>query len=208
MVLRLFGYAHSTCTARAATVLREKKIPFEFVPVDLQKGEQKTPAYLEKQPFGQVPCLVRLHCNAILPYVANAFQDDDGFIVYESRAIARYLDAKFPNQGPKLVPTGLKENALFEQAASIELSHYNFPAATAAYEKVFKPYVSSKTHRLRRPRFILNVSSARGLTTDIAVFDKQISELSKQLDVYEIILSKQKYMAGDVGHLSLDSFIT
>jgi len=78
-------------------------------------------------------------------------QDDDGFIVYESRAICRYLDARFPNQGPKLVPTGLKENALFEQAASVELSHFDAHASKAVYEKVFKPYVSSKTHRIRHP---------------------------------------------------------
>ena len=63
MVLMLYGYHLSPATARAATVLREKKIPFEFVPVDMKKAEHKAPAYLEKQPFGQIPCLVRPHSD-------------------------------------------------------------------------------------------------------------------------------------------------
>jgi glutathione S-transferase len=33
-------------------------VPFEFVEVDITKGEQKLPEYLEKQPFGVIPYLV------------------------------------------------------------------------------------------------------------------------------------------------------
>jgi len=69
MVLKLFGYHLSTPTATVVMVLREKKIPFEFVPVDITKGENKSPAYLEKQPFDQVPYLVRQPIYAILPCV-------------------------------------------------------------------------------------------------------------------------------------------
>lgn len=58
MVLKLFGSAKSTCTRRAATVLHEKQVPFEFHQVELAKGEHKSPEYLEKQPFGQVPYIV------------------------------------------------------------------------------------------------------------------------------------------------------
>jgi glutathione S-transferase len=41
-----------------ALVLREKKVPYEFVPIDFYKKEHKSPEYLEKQPFGQVPYIV------------------------------------------------------------------------------------------------------------------------------------------------------
>jgi hypothetical protein len=69
-------------------------------------------------------------------------KDDDGFIVYESRAIARYLIKKYPNQGTTgLIPTDFKEEALFEQAASVEVSHFNSHAGPLVYEKVFKVYV-------------------------------------------------------------------
>jgi glutathione S-transferase len=59
MVLKLYGMSISTCTRRVATVLHEKKVPFELIEVDLTTGAHKQPAYLEKQPFGQVPYIVR-----------------------------------------------------------------------------------------------------------------------------------------------------
>ena len=87
MVLTLVGFAASTCTRRVKTVLEEKGVPYEFKVVDGSKGEHKTEAFLQKQPFGQVPYI-----------------DDDGFILYESRAIARYIAAKYRNQGTPLIP--------------------------------------------------------------------------------------------------------
>jgi glutathione S-transferase len=60
MVLKLYGSALSTCTRRAAVVFHEKNAPFEFHPIDMSKGAHKSPEYMEKQPFGQVPYLVRL----------------------------------------------------------------------------------------------------------------------------------------------------
>ena len=38
----------------------------------------------------------------------------------------------------------------------------------------------------------------RGEQTDKEAFDKHIAALALELDVYEKILSKQKYLAGDV----------
>ena len=60
MVLKLVGSPYSTCGQRVAIVLREKNVPYELVPIDFAKGEHKTPEYLEKQPFGQVPYIVRV----------------------------------------------------------------------------------------------------------------------------------------------------
>jgi glutathione S-transferase len=37
-----------------------------------------------------------------------------------------------------------------------------------------------------------------GLEPDLVEFEKQIDLLDKKLDVYDAILSKQKYLAGDV----------
>jgi glutathione S-transferase len=131
MAIKLYGSPLSTCTKRVATILYLKQIPHEFFPIDLSKGEQKAPEFVEKQPFGQVPYL-----------------DDDGFVVYESRAICRYLEEKYSvegeGKGPTLVPTkDVKAKALFEQAASVEMANFDPYAGKAAYESVIKKYVTS-----------------------------------------------------------------
>ncbi len=50
-------------------------IPFTWVPIDIMKGETRTPAYLGKFPQGQVP----------------AVEFDDGRTLGQSNAIIRYL---------------------------------------------------------------------------------------------------------------------
>ncbi|KAF8337822.1 glutathione S-transferase [Amanita rubescens] len=160
MVLKLYGYNLSTCTQRVATVLIEKKVPFELVNIDMSKGEHKAEAFVKMQPFGQVPVL-----------------EDDGFTLYESRAICRYIAIKYANQGTQLYPEDLKKRALIEQAASVEGSNWDPYASGIAAEKIFK--------------------KRRGLETDEALVVKHIAGLGGRLDVYEKILSKQKYIAGD-----------
>lgn len=161
MVVKLVGSPISTCTKRAVLVLLEKKVDFEFVPIDFTKGEHKAPEFVAKQPFGQVPYL-----------------DDDGFIVYESRAIARYVAEKWASQGTPLLPlTDIKKKALFEQAASVETANFDAHAATAVFEKLFKPFF--------------------GMEADIAAYNAQIEKLKGKLDAYNVILGKQKYLAGD-----------
>lgn len=58
-------------------------IPFTWVPVDIMKGETRTPAYLEKFPQGKVP----------------AVEFDDGRRLAQSNAIIRYLA-----RGSRLLP--------------------------------------------------------------------------------------------------------
>ncbi|RXW15745.1 hypothetical protein EST38_g10109 [Candolleomyces aberdarensis] len=156
MVLTLYGNPKSTCTQRVATVLREKQASFEFKAIDFASGEHKSPAFIAKQPFGQ---------------------DDDGYIIYESRAIARYIEEKFAGQGNTLIPKDLKAKGQFEQAASVEVSNFDIYASAAAFEKLFKPY--------------------QGLTTDEAALSALLKKLEAKLDVYDQILSKQKYLGGD-----------
>jgi glutathione S-transferase len=72
MVLKLYGSAMST--SRVLVTILEKQLPYELILVDIAKGDQYTEEYKKLQPFGKVPVL-----------------DDDGFIMFESRAICKYL---------------------------------------------------------------------------------------------------------------------
>lgn len=122
MDLTLHGVATSTCTKRVRTVLEELNVPYELVHIDASKREHKSPAFLAVQPFGQVPYI-----------------NDDGFKLYESRAIARYLALKYGGIGTLIPdPADLQKTALFEQAASIETSNFDVYTSGLAVENLFK----------------------------------------------------------------------
>lgn len=117
-MLKIFGHPMSTCTRKVLTTLAENDTPFEFVLVDFATGEHKKPAHLSRQPFGQVPAL-----------------EDDGFSLYESRAMCRYLNEK---AGGKLVPGDIRGRAIMEQWISIETANFTPHVMKFVYEHVFK----------------------------------------------------------------------
>jgi glutathione S-transferase len=117
-MIKLFGHPVSTCTRKVLCTLHETNTPFELVTVDFAKGEHKQPPHMARQPFGQVPAI-----------------DDDGFALYESRAIARYLDGK---AGGKLTPTDAKQRARMEQWISVETENFTPHAMKFIYEHIFK----------------------------------------------------------------------
>ena len=122
MVLKIHGNPMSTCTNRVQTVCEELGITYELVVAAFAKGDHKAPAFLAVQPFGQVPYI-----------------DDDGFKLFESRAICRYLALKYGGVGTLVPsPADLQKTALFEQAACVELSNFDSFAAGLAFENVFK----------------------------------------------------------------------
>lgn len=61
MVIKIHGIKQSTSTQRVLTVLKELGVPYEIVHVDFMENEHKTEDFIKnKQPFGQIPVLVRL----------------------------------------------------------------------------------------------------------------------------------------------------
>lgn len=58
MVLKLHGSPGSPWVRLVVAVLREKEVPFELVLVDFANREHKSPEFLTKQPFGQIPYIV------------------------------------------------------------------------------------------------------------------------------------------------------
>ncbi|KAF8881338.1 glutathione S-transferase [Infundibulicybe gibba] len=162
MVLKLHGTANQCSpSGLVAMVLNEKKVPFEFVPVNMRGGEYKTPEYRTRNPFYQAPYI-----------------DDDGFILYESRAICRYISTKYREQGTPLLPPAedIEAIALFEQAVSVEAA--TFTSVIGAIDEMF-------------------YKTLRGLTPDQAIYNEHIATLSTRLDVYDEILVKQRYLTGD-----------
>lgn len=166
--MKVYGHPMSTCTRKVLTVLAEKGHTAEFVLVDLMKGEQKQPSHMARNPFGVVPVL-----------------EDDGFSLYESRAIIRYLDEKLG--GTSLTPSDLHERARMNQWISIEQSYLSSPAVKILRQRVMNPMM--------------------GQTCDESAVTAAKNEVAKVLDIAEETLAKQEYLAGGSFSLADISFL-
>ncbi|KAH8944135.1 hypothetical protein BDL97_13G092800 [Sphagnum fallax] len=124
MTIKVYGSKQSTCTQRVVLALHEKEIfDYELVTVDLQKGEQKRPEFLQLQPFGKIP----------------VYQDDE-VTLFESRAVVRYIAEKFPDpEGYFLYGRNLKEKALVQQWVEVESQNWNPVVETIVREEYFNP---------------------------------------------------------------------
>jgi glutathione S-transferase len=156
--MKIFGNPASTCTRKVLMTAHETRTPFDLVVVDFTKGEHKQPAHLAHQPFGKVPAL-----------------DDDGFAMYESRAMARYIDAK---AGGPLTPRDLQARARMEQWISVETENFAPHAMKFVYHSVFK--------REQTPE----VLGAAGAVLDVTY------------GVLEKALAERQFLAGDAFSLA------
>jgi glutathione S-transferase len=79
-MLKLYGPTNKIAinTLKIRVALAEAGAPYQYLPVDLAKGEQRDPAFLALNPHGKVPVLVDgdfalPESDAILWYVAESF---------------------------------------------------------------------------------------------------------------------------------------
>ena len=156
-MLTVYGNPLSTCTRKVLCLLAEKRAPFEFSVVDFTKGEHKQPAYLARQPFGQVPAI-----------------EHDGFALFESRAICRYLDEVL--DGPKLIPGDARQRAVVEQWISVESANFTPHAMKIIYQLFFGPM--------------------RGQTPDPKVIESARTTLGHTVSIMETRLVRSEYLAG------------
>lgn len=122
--MKLYFHPLSGNSRRVLLVAAHLDVPLERIVVDLPKGEQRGAPHLKLNPNGRVPVL-----------------DDDGFVLWESRAIMQYLTEKTPGQ--TLLPADAQGRAdvsrwLFWCAAHMA------PANTLL---VFENFVKAQTGR-------------------------------------------------------------
>jgi len=101
----LYSSISSPHCFKVSMVLEEKGVSFERVEINLREKEQKSEAYLELNPRGQVP----------------AYKDDQGMVI-DSLDIMQHLDKRYPS--PKLFPDG--EGELKDVLEWIESSSSSF----------------------------------------------------------------------------------
>ena len=81
----LFGAAYSVYTRIARLALAEKNVAYRLIETDIFASGGPSRDYLERHPFGRIPAL-----------------EHQGFGLYETAAICRYIDEEF--SGPALQP--------------------------------------------------------------------------------------------------------
>lgn len=77
-MIKLYGHELSGNSYKAQLFLELLNLDYEWIKVDLMKGEHKAPEYLALNPFGQVPLLVDgdtklADAQAILVYLARQY---------------------------------------------------------------------------------------------------------------------------------------
>ena len=95
----------------------------------------------EKQPFGVIPVLIDTNGYKIYGLFFSFKIRKNNYCIFklESRAICRYLEAKYKGHGTELIPSNdVQAQSLFEQAASIETSYFDPYASVIVYERAFK----------------------------------------------------------------------
>ncbi|QND59959.1 glutathione S-transferase family protein [Mesorhizobium huakuii] len=92
----VYGADYSVYVRIVRLVLAEKGVDYELVPVDVFAAEGIPAWYFEHHPFGRIPAF-----------------EHDGFRLFETSAIARYVDEAF--DGPALLPVDLRARATMNQ---------------------------------------------------------------------------------------------
>lgn len=143
--------------------LEEKGAPYALRPV--APGTMRTPAHLARHPFGKVPVL-----------------EHDGFGLYETQAILRYLDRVLP--APALTPADPRQAGRMDQAMNVN-DWYLFQGVANVI--VFQ--------RIVGPRLL-------GLAADEAAIEAAMPKARAVFDELARLLGAQSCFAGDTASLA------
>jgi len=150
MELTLYGYHYSVYVRIARWVMLEKHLTWTHVEINPFGPLPST--YLEINPFGRVPTLRH-----------------DGFVVYETSAITRYLDEAFT--GPSLQPRDPRQIARMSQIIAIADSYAYWPLVRQVYaQRVFRSALGERPDEI---------------------------EIAKGLDTSKTVLMALENLAGD-----------
>jgi glutathione S-transferase len=157
MALTFYFGSGSPYAWKVWLALEHKGIPYEAKRLTFDPDQTKTPEYLKINPRGRVPAIV-----------------DDGFALYESNAIAEYLDERYPEK--PLLPKDVKERAVARRLIA---------EAGGDLEKVFDPFSEATLYTKPEARDPKLIAEKRA---------KLDSELARWADAL-----KGDFFAGGVG---------
>jgi glutathione S-transferase len=155
----VFGAAYSVYVRFVRLALEEKGTPYRLEEIDVFAPDGPPAGYYERHPFGRIPAF-----------------EHDGFRLYESGAISRYVDEAFI--GPRLQPSAPKARARMNQIISV-LDNYAY--RTLVWE-IF-------VERVRVP--------ARGRTPDEQKIASALPVAERCLSALEALMNGEAYLVGE-----------
>ena len=136
-------------------------LTYEYKKVDLINGENTLEGFLKLNPAGKVPVI-----------------EDDGFVLFESNAIIKYLAAKSESS---LYPAGTKQRAVIDQWVDFVSHHVATAMNRVLFNRVFAPFLK--------------------MEVDERSLSEGLSFLDRFLPVVDNPLKERRYLAG--GELTL-----
>lgn len=156
-MLKLYGSNLSSPSNKVRFVANHLGLKYEYVLVNLRTGEQLKAEFIKINPVGKIPAI-----------------DDDGFYLFESNAIIRYLADK--NNSP-LYPKPLKERAVVDEWMDFGSMHVGMAVSKVTYNRLFAPM--------------------RGQPVDENSIKEGLGFLDRFLPVVDGQLAKGKYLTGN-----------
>ncbi|MER8898089.1 glutathione S-transferase family protein [Mesorhizobium sp. M0676] len=140
----VYGADYSVYVRIVRLVLAEKGIDYDLVPVDVFAAEGTPAWYFEHHPFGRIPAF-----------------EHGGFRLFETSAIARYVDEAF--DGPALQPKDARTRATMNQIIGmLDAYAYRSMVWDVAVERLEKeaPDEALVANGLRQAETVLRVLTA------------------------------------------------
>ncbi len=137
IMLKIYGFDVSPRALKVKMCANVLGIDYDDFPVNLPAGEQKTEEYLAIHPAGKIPAI-----------------EDDGFILFESNAICKYLCRKSRSE---LYPEDLFRQALVDQWCDFVAIHIDVHYVSLLVNKVFAEQLGVEVDQralMERPLFI------------------------------------------------------
>jgi len=172
-MLKLYHHPRSTYSRRVVMALAEKEIPYHEIVLDMGSRQHRAPDYLAINPYGRVPAIV----------------EDDGFVLYESAAILRYLEESHPER--PLLPGDVRQRALADMYLRLcdgQMARY---VGIIIFPKRFLP----------RQRWDLDAMAAAK-----AEIEKHLAILERQLAGHDYLVADQFSLA-DLAYIPFLDFL-
>ncbi|KAJ6221767.1 hypothetical protein RDWZM_000312 [Blomia tropicalis] len=116
MPAKLYFHPISPPSRAVLITARHLDLDVNVKEVDLMNGETRTSEFLKMNPTHTVP----------------TFVDEDGYILYESRAILAYLANRYGKANPTIYPTDARARAEVDKILFFDATSY-YPALTKAW---------------------------------------------------------------------------